>query len=389
MQTRGLYRKTWAEIDLGAIAHNVSFYREHISQDKELMAVVKANGYGHGAVPVAKEALAAGATWLGVALLEEALEIREAGIDAPILQFGYCAEEGVPIAQKYRITISFNDVEALQRALPYIDQDAPELLFHLKLDTGMGRMGLSGEGELNRFISDYQQAKNKKVNVKWQGVYTHFATADEHDLSYTNNQQKIFQDYLALVKKANILVPYIHDANSAATAIFPEIVTTNLVRVGISMYGLHPSMGMKESFPFPLKPALSLHTRLSHVKQAKEGAGISYGVTYKTEQESWIGTLPIGYADGWSRGLSNQSYALIQGRRVKQVGRICMDQCMLLLDQYYPRDEKVTLIGRQGDQEISIDEVAQLLGTINYEISCRLHPRVPRIYYKYGERLPF
>lgn len=386
-EVRKAFRKAWVEIDLGSIYDNVTSYRRHISPNKALMAVVKGNAYGHGAVPVAKEALAAGAAWLAVALLEEALELRDAGIQAPILLFGYCPEEYIYLAQQNHITLSFNDKDSLRRAVPYIEKSLPQLQFHLKLDTGMRRLGLQNQEELHTFISFYRQALGQGTNIHWQGAYTHFATADELDQTYAKKQLQEFEQQLQIIQKEGLALEWIHAENSAAAIQFPEINTTNLVRLGISMYGLYPSQEMRPYFPFSLKPAFSFHTVLSQVKKVAQNSGISYGLAFTTEKDEWIGTLPVGYADGWKRSLSNQVSVLIQGKKLKQVGRICMDQCMVLLDQEYPLREPVTLIGRQGEQEISIDDLAQVLNTINYEIPCMISTRVPRRYYKYGQQL--
>jgi alanine racemase len=399
MEPATQYRKTWAEINLDAIYSNVSSFRKALSLEKQIMAVVKANGYGHGAIPVAKEALAAGATWLGVAYLKEALQLREAGISAPILLFGYLPEEYVPIAQKNNISISINDFTTYCALYDAVEQGIPPAKFHLKIDTGMSRLGFTEETELLQVIRDYSSHKvtenahegttigQHASLVEWEGIYTHLATADEEEGTYFQGQVTAFTHILKLIRSHGLEIPYIHMANSAGIIRLPEFPDTNLVRLGISMYGLYPSPQMKEDFPFSLQPAFSLHSYFSLVKKIKPKTGVSYGITYMSDEEEWLGTIPIGYADGWSRRLSNQADALVDGRRMKIVGRICMDQCMIQLDQGYSKEEKVTLIGKQAGNEISIDEVAQLLNTINYEITCMIGYRVPRVYVKDGKRL--
>jgi alanine racemase len=376
--TKALYRQTWAEVDLGAIRWNVSRFRQWIPQEKQLMAVVKADGYGHGAVPVARAAEQAGATWLAVALLEEALELRAAGITLPILVFGHIPGAFFPLAQEQQISVSINHFEDWANALQHVDPSLPPLRFHLKLDTGMSRLGLLGIEELERFISAYRQTAHPQLI--WEGLYTHFATADEEDETYLQKQWQQFQRALDLLRSSRLTVPFAHAENSAGIVRLHHHLNTNLVRLGISMYGLYPSQTIERRSPFPLKQAFSLHSRLSMVKRMREGVGVSYGATYRTREEEWVGTIPIGYADGWRRALSNQAEVLISGRRQPLIGRICMDQCLVRLEGEESVGEKVTLIGRQAGEEISIDELAATLETINYEIPCMITARVPRLY---------
>lgn len=247
----------------------------------------------------------------------------------------------------------------------------------------MGRLGLWEEEQLDTFISLYKKyTQRSHPNLMWEGIFTHFATADERDQSFLERQISKFNEYVARLQQEKITVPYIHLSNSAGIFRTEALQYANLVRLGISMYGLYPSANVREELPFQLQEAFTLHTKLSLVKKVDSHVGISYGLTYRTKKEEWIGTLPIGYADGWDRNLSNASYVLIQGKRFPIVGRICMDQLMVRLDQEYSRDTPVTLIGKQGDQEIKIDDIANTLNTINYEIPCKLAKRVPRMYYK-------
>lgn len=376
------FRQTWVEVNLEAIHRNVTRFKQWLPQHTEIMAVVKADGYGHGAVPVARKALASGATWLGVALLEEALELRQAGIQAPILHFGYLAPEDIPCAQESRVSVTITDLDHFREILGQINRHLPPLAFHIKVDTGMGRLGLREKRELEEIIRLYKQHKlsDQADLLHWEGMYTHLATADEQDTDYLNLQLATFEQYKALVYQAGLSLPYLHVANSAGIIRKKLLPRFNLVRLGISMYGLYPSPVLKKELPFELEEAFSLHTRLTLVKKVAPGSGISYGKTYETKEEEWIGTIPIGYADGLSRSLSNRGQVLIKGKRMLIVGRICMDQCMISLDQAYPRQELVTLIGSQGEENISIDEVASLLETINYEVPCLIGKRVPRRY---------
>jgi alanine racemase len=392
------YRQTWIEINLDAIAENITSFSRHLNDKKEIMAVVKADAYGHGAVPVAREAVAAGATWLGVALLEEAIELRHAGIEVPILHLGFLTEQYFSIAQEYNVSITVGDKVTFQYALDYKRQTEDNLnnsekieplKFHLKLDTGMGRLGLTKQEELVQVVQKYIEYLdvNEQPAVKWEGLCTHFATADESHQQYMEEQINKFETALQYIQKQGIQIPYIHLANSAGILRTSQIAYANLVRLGISMYGLYPSQTSREEMPFSLEPVLSLHSRCSLIKKVEGSRGISYGKTYITGQEEWIGTLPIGYADGWDRGLSNRAFVLINGKRMPIVGRICMDQMMVRLDREYDRGESATLIGRQNDEEITADEIASLLDTINYEITCKLAKRVPRLYYKGGTQI--
>lgn len=367
-----LYRKTWAEVNLEFIRHNVREVKASLQKDTKIFAVVKANAYGHGAVQVAKTALEAGADYLAVALLEEALQLRQAGLKVPILVFGYVQAEAAKVAAENQITLTAFQLDWLKDVSDLkLDR---ELHIHLKLDTGMGRLGLREKSEVKQFLD----ALSENEQVVLRGVYTHFATADDLKYEVFKEQKESFKSFLKLFNRSFIKDLCIHWSNSAATMREPDN-TFNAVRLGIAMYGLYPSSSIRQSSALNLRQAFSLHSRLSHVKRVKKGSPISYGATYIAEEDEWIGTLPIGYADGFRRDLQN-SQVLVEGRRCKIVGRICMDQLMIKLDQYYDIGTKITLIGVQGDEEISADEVAGKLDTINYEIPCMITERVPRIF---------
>ncbi|WP_246569896.1 alanine racemase [Lentibacillus saliphilus] len=366
------YRPTWAHIDLDAIGYNINQIRKTIPKHTSIMAVVKANGYGHGAVQVAKKALESGANKLAVALLEEALVLRDSGITAPILVFGRVAPADVHIATQNNITLTFFQKEWLEAVALHPSETPLEV--HMKWDTGMGRVGVRTEEELTAILEALQKAKN----IKLKGIYTHFATADEAACDHFNEQNSRFQQLKALFEKKWSSPVVYHTGNSAASSRYPEKMYDG-IRFGIAMYGLYPSQTTKVEHPIDLKPAFSLHSRLIHVKKVEKGATISYGATYEAKTDEWIGTIPIGYADGWLRKLQGID-VLVNGKRMPIVGRICMDQTMIRLDQHYPIDTKVTLIGRQGREEISMDDVATWLDTINYEIPCIISDRVPRVY---------
>ncbi|WP_449354419.1 alanine racemase [Virgibacillus natechei] len=366
------YRDTWVEINLDAIAYNIGQMKEKLPESSNIIAVVKADGYGHGSVPVAKRALEAGAKALAVALLEEALVLREAGIDAPILVLGRTPPKAAPVAAEKDITLTFFQEEWLQEVNTYsLDKN---LKLHMKWDTGMGRIGIRTEKELKNILD----ALNKNPSIYLTGVFTHFATADEEDLTYFHEQKARFEELWNFFKQNWPHDVSIHIGNSAASIRLPEEMY-DYIRFGISMYGLYPSGVVKAKRQIDLKQAFSLHSSLIHVKRIVPGESVSYGATYTAEKHEWIGTIPIGYGDGWIRKLQGIS-VLVDGKRMPIVGRICMDQTMIQLDREYPIDTKVTLIGKQDNDFIEMDEVADYVDTINYEIPCIINNRVPRIY---------
>jgi alanine racemase len=374
------YRDAWAEINLDAIAANVRNMNALLSPDTEIMAVVKANGYGHGALEVAKTALESGATWLAVALMDEALALRAEGIEAPILVMGRVRPNDLHLAAENQISVTvFQKEWAEEASLNY--QGKHPVFIHLKLDTGMGRLGVREYTETLELID--QLKKDPRFII--EGAYTHFATADEENESYFEQQYGRFMDMLEWLKSRQVKPNLIHCGNSAAALKHPNRMH-NLVRFGISMYGLLPAEEMKEELPFPLEQAFSLYSRLVHCKQVPPNEGISYGATYFTQGEEWIGTVPVGYADGWLRALAFKSDVLADGHRIPIVGRICMDQFMCRLPYEMTVGTKITLIGGEDDP-ISVQEVASRLNTISYEIPCMISSRIPRLYFKDGKKV--
>ncbi|NLM25493.1 MAG: alanine racemase [Firmicutes bacterium] len=366
-------RPTWAEIDLNNVAHNVRQLKAAIGADCQLLAVVKANAYGHGDIEVATTALANGASWLAVTMPEEGLRLRRAGIAAPILVLGGLISSQLEtcVAKDLVITVSQWDIaQALSNIAVRLRKNAR---VHIKIDTGMGRTGLPPEQGL-KFI---QQVRNLP-GIEVQGIFTHFATADEPEGEYVKLQWQKFSWLLLELKKAGIHIPIKHCANTAATMLLPE-THLDLVRVGLGLYGLYPS----HHRPLELKPALSLHSKVVEVKRVPAGTGVSYGYNYVTWRETTIATLPIGYADGMSRLLSNKAQVLINSKRFPVVGKITMDYCMVDVgDCAVQVGDRVTLIGSQGDQSITVDQWADWLNTISYEITCMLTDRVHRVYLK-------
>lgn len=357
-----MFRPSRIEINRAAIAHNIKELTKRIPQ--ELMVVVKANAYGHGAVEVAKIALENGATMLGVALLEEAIELRDAGITAPILVMEAQFPDVAGIAAERDITLSVFSADWLREAESFLE-DKP-LTVHIKADTGMGRLGLRSREELDALL----EAANDSFVL--EGIYTHFATADELESSLYYEQQERFE---LLMKGLSGQFRYIHTSNSAgAIRMADEDVPYNLVRVGIALYGLYPSAEMKELYSF-LRPAFSLKSKLMQVKRLEAGQTISYGATYTTSTDEWIGTVPVGYADGWLRKTGGFEVD-VEGERCPIVGRVCMDRFMIRLPKAYEVGTEVTLIGGP----VAIDELANYLETINYEIVCQFTSRLPRHY---------
>ncbi|NWQ44510.1 alanine racemase [Bacillus sp. EB106-08-02-XG196] len=369
------YRDTWAEVDLDYILSNVTSVKKLLPPKVEIIAVVKANAYGHGDLKVAESALKAGATYLAVAFMDEAIALRNKGVLAPILVLGATRPEDAALAVKFNITITVFRLEWVTAAQSYLPEDKV-LPVHVKLDTGMGRIGIRTKEELAQVV----ETISRDGRLAIEGVFTHFATADEVDQTYLDKQLELFHDLLSVMKEQP---KYIHCSNSAAALRFSK-ANFNAVRLGIAMYGLTPSPEIENELPFPLKEAFSLRSRLVHVKKLDKGDKVSYGATYEAEGEEWIGTIPIGYADGWIRRLQGQE-VLVEGRRVPIVGRICMDQCMVKLPHEVPVGTTVTLIGRENGEFISVNEIAQKLETINYEVPCIISTRVPRLYKQGGK----
>jgi alanine racemase len=369
------YRDTWAEVDLGHIKENVKAIKGHLPEEVDFIAVVKANAYGHGDLQTAEAALEAGASMLAVAFMDEALALRKKGITAPVLVLGASRPEDVNIAAEEDIILTVFQEEWLAKAREALKGDA-SISLHIKIDTGMGRIGIRSAEELKSIEKSIQEDPRLELH----GVYTHFATADELDETYFKKQLSLFKELLATL---NELPPCVHSSNSAAALVHAD-AQFNAVRVGIAMYGLTPSLEIEPELPVRLNEAFTLHSRLVHVKKLEKGQKVSYGATYEAAEDIWVGTLPIGYADGWIRRLQGQE-VLINGTRTPIIGRICMDQCMVKLPNDVPVGTIATLIGMQGDEMISINEIAKRLETINYEVPCIISSRVPRIYKQEGK----
>jgi len=371
--SEGPHRPAWAEVDLDGISHNVKSIKEHLSPSTELMVVVKANGYGHGAVPVAKAALHSGAEWLGVAIVEEGINLRQAGIEAPILILGVPPKWQAALVVEHRLRVAVCTWDLAQALAEAAGKRNTTAKIHVKLDTGMGRLGILPEEAL-AFVRRLQTLPNLEI----EGIFSHFATADEQDKSYAQAQFRRFTGVLKQLEGAGIDIPIRHIANTAAALTMPE-TQLSLVRSGIAVYGLSAAKDQPKSLK--LRPCMELKAAVSYVHRVPAGSGISYGIEYVTSKATNIVTLPVGYADGYSRLLSGKGEVLLKGHRYPIVGNICMDQCMVDVgDLEVEIGEEAVLLGKQGGEEITADELAEKMGTINYEIVCMIGSRVPRIY---------
>ncbi|HAC3175056.1 TPA_asm: alanine racemase [Listeria innocua] len=363
----GWHRPTWIEIDRAAIRENIKNEQNKLPDKVALWAVVKANAYGHGIIETAKIAKEAGAKGFCVAILDEALALREAGFrNEFILVLGATRKEDANLAAKNNISVTVFREDWLDD----LTLEAP-LRIHLKVDSGMGRLGIRSREEAQRIETtiaiDHQMIL--------EGIYTHFATADQLETSYFEQQLAKFQ---AILSSLTTRPTFVHTANSAASLLQPQI-DFDAIRFGISMYGLTPSTEIKNSLPFELKPALALYTEMVHVKELAPGDSVSYGATYTATEKEWVATLPIGYADGLIRHYSG-FHVLVEGEQAPIIGRVCMDQTIIKLPREFQTGTKVTIIGSDHGNKVTADDAAEYLGTINYEVTCLLTERIPRKY---------
>ena len=373
-------RPVWAEINLDSITHNIREIKRIIGPATQIMAVVKADGYGHGAVRAAETALNAGASSLAVAFVEEAVELRQSGIEAPVLIFGYTDPARFSDLVEYKLTPTVFDFSTASALSGQAVERGIKLAIQLKVDTGMGRIGLLPDEAVEVI---YRITRLPGLEI--EGLYTHFASADDQDQSYTKEQLILFNRVIEYCQERGIRFPLIHAANSAASIAYPQ-TRLNLVRTGIAIYGHYPFSDLRRNL-LNLLPALTLKSRVVMVKTLPPGSGVSYGSTYITDRETFVATIPVGYADGYNRLLSNRGSVLIRGRRAPVIGRVCMDHLMADVSSIpgaCPGDE-VVLFGRQGDAEFTVEEAAGMVGTINYELLCAIGKRVPRLYFREGK----
>ncbi|MBP1989003.1 alanine racemase [Paenibacillus eucommiae] len=365
--------RTWAEVHLDRIEHNIREIRKRLPVSCSFMAAVKANAYGHGDVQVARAARNAGADALAVGTIHEALHLRKNDIMLPILVLSATPPEEADAAAKHHISLTVFQASCLDKMLKYKSSPEP-LRIHIKMDTGMGRIGIREKAELEAMIPLLQ---NDAIIV--EGIYTHFATANQADSAYYEEQRNRFNEMQQWMSDAGFSNLIVHCANSAAALQYPQN-TMDMARVGAAIYGIHTcDEDVKRTMPNFLQPTLSLHTEIIHVKQMKPGSAISYDSTYWTTGDEWIATVPLGYADGCFRGFQG-SYLLVDGHEAPITGKICMDQLMIRLPRYYPLGTKVTWIGRQRDKEITLDDLASHIGSIPQQILSLITDRVPRVY---------
>lgn len=370
----GRNRNAQLVIDESAIYANINAEMQRLEQQTEMFMVVKANAYGHGAVQVARLAKQAGATGFCVAILDEAIQLREAGfVDEPILVLGLTDVEDLPLIAKYQIDVTVSSIAWLQQATQVFEtlKLKNKIKMFLALDTGMGRIGLQTPTEVTEFL---KFMKTKTEHLVLDGVFTHFATADESNQTYFDFQ---YQNFKALMKCFKTKPRYVSVANSA-TSLWHQVTGANMIRFGIAAYGLNPS-GKELAAPIDLKPAMSLTTELVYVKQVQPGSAIGYGATYPIDESQWIGTVPVGYADGIRRSMQGFK-VLIDGQFCPIVGRVCMDQLMVRLPYQMPTGTEVVIFGKQGQQMITLQQVAEQCDTIHYEIACGFTERLPRVY---------
>lgn len=378
-------RRTWVEIDLDAIGHNYRLIKK-AADSVPVMCIVKADAYGHGVEHIALEYQRLGVKWLGVSNIEEAMELRRYGIDRKILILGYTPPEAVAQLSEYEITqavFSYSYAQMLSQAAVSL---GCKVRCHIKVDTGMGRIGLNCRtSEAINAAADEAESICRLEGLETNGIFTHFAVADDgvNGEEFTRNQYANFIDIISALNKRGISFKYRHCCNSAATLEYPDM-HLDLVRPGVILYGLAPSACMRGKYG--LRPVMQLRSVISMIKKLEAGASVSYGRIFTAEHNMLLATVPIGYADGFPRVLSGNQDLIVRGKRVPIVGRVCMDQLMIDVSNVegVKEGDTVTIFGTDGGEEITVDELADKLGTINYELVCRMARRVPRIYHRGG-----
>ncbi len=375
------YQRVTAEIDLDAVAYNIKNIRKKVKKETMIMGVVKADAYGHGAVEVSKVLLYNGADWLGVAMIDEAVQLRKNNIMVPILILGYTPEAEIEDVVRYDIiqtVFSYEMAKMVSDAAVKLGKTAK---IHIKVDTGMGRIGFIPEEN----IGDEVLKISKLPNIEINGIFTHFSTSDEKDKTFTKLQYERFKYAIDEIEKKGIELAVKHCANSAAIMDFDDL-GFNMVRAGVILYGMYPSDDViKENLS--LKPVMSIKTHISYVKKVGKNVPVSYGRTYYTDKESVIATVPVGYADGYIRKMQNGGRVIVNGHYANIVGRVCMDQFMIDITDIpnVSAGDEVILMGSDGNLSITAEEIAKVLDTINYEVVCMIGKRVPREYIKNNE----
>ena len=375
--------RTWAEIDLDALENNIKNIKSYVKSGTKVMAVVKADAYGHGCPVAAKTLIKNGADYLGVAFIDEAKQIRDAGIDCPILVLGYTAAEDVEKMVELDVTPTVYQLESAEKFSKAAIKYGKKVKIHIKLDTGMNRIGFPCNEESLKTI----EIISNLPNIEIEGIFTHFSCADDKDRDYTDSQAKKFIWAAESLEKMGVSIPIKHVCNSAGIVNFPEY-HFDMVRAGIIIYGVKPSDYVDIS-PLELKPALTLKSMVTRIQKIGAGEKISYGGTFVSEKDTKIAAISIGYADGYLRILSGKAPVLINGETAKVVGRICMDQCIIDVTSVnnIKVEDEVIVAGGESGSPVSFDKLAELAGTINYELFCLIGKRVPRIYLKEGKVL--
>ena len=377
------YSRVYAAIDLDSIIHNITQLQDNMLEKQiKMMAVIKADGYGHGAMPIAKVLEANPFVWgFAVATAEEAFLIRNSGIQKPIMIMGYTFSEHYEELIDLNITQTIFEKETAEKFSKIATDKGKTAYFHIAVDTGMSRIGFTPNEESLHIIKEITSLPN----VECEGIFTHFAKADETDKTLSYKQQEVFSTFLKNLEVQGVSFALKHASNSAGIIDLSN-ADMDLVRSGISIYGMYPSNEV-EMNKVQLRPALSLKSQVIYVKEVPAGTGVSYGSTYVTVKPTKIATIPVGYADGYPRSLSNQGYVLIHGEKAPILGRVCMDQFMVDVThiERVVRGDVVTLIGEDKDENITIEELSKISKRFNYEFVCDLGKRIPRIYIKNGE----
>ena len=377
MQDKDTYYRVQANVNLDAIQHNLLEIRKKLKNDTKLMVIIKADAYGHGAVPLAKAIGDSGRIdYYGVAIIEEAVELREAGINKPILVLGYTPKEQYDLAVANEVAQTVFQYDMAKALSEEAIRQGKIAKIHIKIDTGMTRIGYYDTKESIDEIKRIAALDNIEI----EGLYSHFARADETDRTDTQKQLQRYINFITMLEQEGIHIPLKHIANSAGIIEFPESYF-NMVRCGIATYGIYPS-DMVHKDDIRLIPAMELKTHVIYVKDVEQGVGISYGATYITDKQTKVATIPVGYADGYSRNLSNHGKVIIHGQYAPILGRICMDQFMVDVTDIkdVQQGDMVTLLGRDGDAYISAEELAEWSHSFAYELVCTIGKRIPRVY---------
>ena len=380
-------KRTWADISLDNLEHNYRTLREHVGKGPRFLGVVKADSYGHGAVQVSRTLEELGAEYLAVSNLEEAIQLRRGGVGLPVLILGYTPPEYAPDEAEMSITQEVHGLQYAKDLNKALEGTGRKLTVHLKIDTGMTRLGFFADQPEQTLAALVEVAQLPNLYI--EGVFMHFCVSDSkkpEDVAFTKLQHERFVNMLDLMKSKGIEPEIRHCCNSGATILRPEYAM-DMIRPGVATYGFHPSPDTVGEID--LRPMMSLHTSIAQIRTIAAGKSISYGRTYTTPEDKLVAVLPIGYADGLSRLLSNRVTFRICGKEAPVVGRICMDQCMIDVSDIpdVKRGDEVTIIGRDGDEVISATDIADRMNTINYEITCLIGKRVPRVYIKDGKKI--